>query len=143
MPQLDTTTFPSQLFWLCVCFVALYFLLSWIFIPKIAAILAHRESVREEKINQASFYREQAEGLLIDYEKTLAQARKDAQAHYHFVANATAREMEKKRQVFLNKLHDRFHIAEQELYRKRLEVSSDLQPIAQEIADKILKKLGL
>ena len=33
MPQLDPSTFGSQLFWLLVCFGALYMVLSFIVIP--------------------------------------------------------------------------------------------------------------
>ena len=141
MPQLDTTTFSSQLFWLGVCFFVLYCILSYILVPKIVGILERRSTLREQKINQASTYREHAEGLMIDYERTLAQARKNAHKHYQSVTNATALEIGKKKQDLLDKLQDRLHVAEQKLYRARIEVGAHMGPIAQEIAAEILQKL--
>jgi len=141
MPQLDTTTFPSQLFWLGVCFIVLYCILSYLLVPKIVGVLESRSTLREQKINQASTYREHAEGLMIDYERTLVQARKSAQEHYQSVINATALEIGQKKQDLLDKLQDRLHVAEQKLYRARIEVSSHMEPIAQEIATEILQKL--
>jgi F-type H+-transporting ATPase subunit b len=141
MPQLDTTTFSSQLFWLGVCFLVLYFVLSYLLIPKMAGILEDRETIREEKINLASTYREQAEGLLMAYEKALAQARKDALSNYQSFANEVVLEMAEKKREMLEKMQERLHIAEQELYRARLEASKDIQSVAQDIAGEILQKL--
>ena len=39
MPQLDTSTFTSQLFWLVVCFFSMMFIMSKFIIPKIADIM--------------------------------------------------------------------------------------------------------
>lgn len=141
MPQLDTTTFPSQLFWLGVCFLLLYFILSYLLVPRITDVLENREHVREQKINQASTYRERAENLLADYEKTLAHVRKDAHQKYQSIVNATGLEIAEKKKEMLDKLQERLHIAEQELYRARIEASQEMHSVAQEIAGEILQKL--
>ncbi|MBA3813424.1 MAG: hypothetical protein H0X26_02865 [Alphaproteobacteria bacterium] len=141
MPQLDTTTFPSQLFWLGVCFLVLYWILSYFLIPKMVGVLEKRETMREEKINLASAYREQAEGLLMAYEKTLVQARKDAHLNYQLIVNETVQQMAEKKKEMLEKFQDRLHIAEQALYRERAKVSSEMPAVAQDIAGDILQKL--
>ena len=43
LPQLDVTTFGNQIFWLAVALVAIYFILSRIALPRIAAVLAERQ----------------------------------------------------------------------------------------------------
>ena len=43
MPQLDTSTFTSQLFWLVVCFFSMMFIMSKFIIPKIADIMEQRQ----------------------------------------------------------------------------------------------------
>ncbi|HDR27259.1 MAG TPA: F0F1 ATP synthase subunit B', partial [Rhodovulum sp.] len=43
MPQLDFATFPNQIFWLVVTLVVIYFVLSRIALPRIAAVLAERQ----------------------------------------------------------------------------------------------------
>lgn len=141
MPQLDATTFPSQLFWLGVCFLVLYLILSYIAIPKITGVLENRDHVREQKINQASTYREQAEGLLVDYEKILDQTRKNAHQHYQAVVNEANLEIAHKKREMMAKLQERLHIAEQELYRARVAVNAEMESVAQEVAGEILQKL--
>jgi len=141
MPQLDISTFPSQLFWLGVCFLTLYFILSYIAVPKIAYVLATREEGIEEKINTASTYREEAEDLLADYEAILAKARETAHLQYKAMTSTTTTEIAYKQRAFLDKLNDRLHLAEQELYRARLEASEQIKPFAVELASTILKKL--
>lgn len=141
MPQLDVSTFSSQLFWLGVCFLALYVILSYLAIPKITRVLEAREEAIEEKLNKASLYREQAEGLLADYEALLAQARTEAHQQYQSVASAATAEIAQQQKDFLDKLHERVRLAEQDLYRARLEASDEMKPVAGELAVAILEKL--
>lgn len=141
MPQLDSTTFPSQLFWLSICFLILYFIIRYIFLPKITKVLENRETLREQKLNEASTYRAHAEDLLTDYERTLAEAREKAHQVYQQSVSLTAQEMNQKKKDSRDKLQERLHIAEQELYRARLEASGDVALIAQEVAGKILEKV--
>lgn len=141
MPQLDTSTFPSQLFWLAVCFLALYFILSYIAVPKIARVLEKREETIAAQLNKASTYREQAEDLLADYERTLADARETAHQHAKSIANAVNAEIGKKKKDFLDKLKERLHLTEQNLYRARIEASKDTKSVAVEVAGAVLTKL--
>ena len=43
MPQLEISTFPSQIFWLVISFLLLYLILSRIIVPRIASVLKDRE----------------------------------------------------------------------------------------------------
>ena len=61
MPQLDPSTFGSQLFWLLVCFGALYLVLSFIVIPRIDKTLAARAETLEGNLAEAENLRVQAE----------------------------------------------------------------------------------
>ncbi len=141
MPQLDTSTFPSQLFWLAVCFLALYLILSYIAVPKITRVLETREEKIEAQINQASLYREQAESLLADYEKILADAKDQAHRYYKSIETAASIEIAHKQKDLMDTLHDQLRLAEQDLYRARLEASQELPSVAIEVASSILTKL--
>ena len=44
LPQLDITTWPSQLFWLVVTFVIGYFLISLLVAPSISSVLENRSN---------------------------------------------------------------------------------------------------
>ncbi|MFZ2170338.1 MAG: hypothetical protein WAW61_11955 [Methylococcaceae bacterium] len=141
MPQLDVATFPSQLFWLGTCFLFLYLILSSFLMPKVATLLEKRDVMREEKLNLASTYREEAEALLLSYENALAQARKEAHLNYQLIVNEVAQKMAEKKREMVQKLQERLHVAEQDLYRARIEAGTDIHTVAQDIAGDILKKL--
>ncbi len=80
MPQLDPSTFGSQLFWLLLCFGALYLVLSFIVIPRISKTLATRTETLEGNLAEAEKLRGQAETALKAYEDALAEARSRALA---------------------------------------------------------------
>jgi F-type H+-transporting ATPase subunit b len=141
MPQLDVATFPSQLFWLAICFCALYALCSFLAIPRIARVLDVRQATLEEKLNKASTYREEAETLLADYEAALARARVESQARSQAAARARSSELAHRQKDFLDKRNDRLHLAEQDLYRARLDAGADTKVLAVEMAQLILEKL--
>ncbi|MBL8676989.1 MAG: hypothetical protein JNJ47_06185 [Alphaproteobacteria bacterium] len=141
MPQLNTLTYTSQLFWLGIFFLALYLILAYIILPKITHILEMREETIEEKLNKASTYREQAEDLRADYEEILAQAKEKAHHHLKSTSVTISTTIANQQKDFLGKLSDRLHIAEQEFYRSRLENGKEIEFLAREIANTIFLKL--
>ncbi|MBX9621171.1 MAG: hypothetical protein K2X28_03940 [Alphaproteobacteria bacterium] len=141
MPQLDTLTYSSQLFWLGVCFLALYLILAYVVLPKITRIFENREDTIEEKLNKASTYREQAENLRADYEEILAQAKEKAHQHLKATSTTISATIANKQKDFLDKLSDRLHVAEQELYRSRLESGKEIESLARDVANTIFLKL--
>lgn len=62
MPQLDISTFPSQIFWLIICFGILCLLMATLVTPRIATSLSTRHSTLDEN-NEA------AETLLIEAQR--------------------------------------------------------------------------
>lgn len=79
MPQLDPTTFGNQIFWLLVALVAIYFVLSRIALPRIAAILAERQGTITNAIASAEDLKAKAAEAEEAYHKALADARAEAQ----------------------------------------------------------------
>ncbi len=141
MPQLDVTTFPSQLFWLGVCFLTLYGILYYVALPKVARVLESREKTLEEKINKASLYREEAETLLAEYEAALARARSESQEKSRAMARAVSSELAHRQKEFLGKISDRLRMGEQELFRARLETGSHVKEVSRDVAQVILEKI--
>ena len=73
MPQLDPTTWIAQLFWLIVTFVALYFVLSRSILPRIANVMEARQSKIDDDLDRAAASKQEADGVLAEYEKALAE----------------------------------------------------------------------
>ena len=79
MPQLDFSTFGNQIFWLIVTLVVIYFVLSRIALPRIAAVLAERQGTITNDIAKAEDLKKQAAEAEEAYEKALSNARLEAQ----------------------------------------------------------------
>lgn len=141
MPQLDPTWFASQLFWLTICFVALYTGLSRFVLPPLMDVMARRASTVEDDVSQAQSLKSQAEHARHDYERTLADARERAQAvmneateSYKVKSEAATKEMN--RQIEL-KLTD----ASKRITAKKQEMIEALAPTMGELTSIIFEKL--
>ncbi len=79
MPQLDIGTFDNQVFWLVITLVVIYFVLSRVALPRIAAILAERQGTITNDIAAAEDLKAKAHDAEAAYDKALADARAEAQ----------------------------------------------------------------
>ncbi len=86
MPQLNVASYLPQVVWLVICFVALYFLMSRLALPRIAAVLEERTRRREDDLGRAEELEAQAEAAAKAYEQVLAEAR--GSAHDRLTASA-------------------------------------------------------
>ncbi len=141
MPQLDPSTFISQLFWLGVCFLALYVIMTYVAVPRISRILEKREETILEKVNAASTYRERAEDILAAYEKIIEESRLQAHDKAKQSAESILSDIEQKKKHFIEKMNDRLHVSEQELYRARVTASKDVLSLSHDIAATLMSKL--
>ena len=88
MPQLNVASYLPQLVWLAIFFVALYFLMARLALPRIAAVLEERTRRREDDLARAEELEAQAEAAVKAYEQILAEAR--GSAHDRLTASAEA-----------------------------------------------------
>ncbi|MEI6985677.1 MAG: hypothetical protein WCK65_06080 [Rhodospirillaceae bacterium] len=75
LPQLDTATMPTQLFWLVVSFVTLYFLLSGVALPQVEEVITNRDGRIAWDIGKADEMRVESNAILAGNEKLLEEAR--------------------------------------------------------------------
>src|SRR5579883_878476 len=100
MPQLDFSTFPTQLFWLAVTFIVLYVLMKWLALPKVAAAIETRRRRLDDDLARAAALKAEAEAALAAYRKALSEARTEAQARMRETSERLAAEAaERQRQV--------------------------------------------
>jgi F-type H+-transporting ATPase subunit b len=77
-PPFDPATFGSQIFWLIVCFGALYLLMSRVALPRIGAILEDRNDRVARDLADAGKLKESTDAAIAAYEQALATARQNA-----------------------------------------------------------------
>jgi F-type H+-transporting ATPase subunit b len=74
MPQLDVSTFSSQLFWLILSFSLLYLLLSKLCLPSLNKILEERDSKISDALKRAHQAKTEAERVKAEYQAILTHA---------------------------------------------------------------------
>lgn len=79
LPQLDLSSFPNQIFWLVVTILVLYWVLSKIALPRIAAVISDRQGAITGDLMAAEEFKQKAKEAEAAYEKALADARSEAQ----------------------------------------------------------------
>lgn len=79
MPQLDFSNWGNQIFWLLVTLVVIYFVLSRIALPRIAAVLAERQGTITNDIAAAEELKAKAGEAEAAYNQALVDARAEAQ----------------------------------------------------------------
>lgn len=79
LPQLNFDTWPSQVFWLLVAIVVLYYLMSRIALPRIASVLEERADAIAGDLDRAEELKRKAEEAEQAYKQALADARAKAQ----------------------------------------------------------------
>ncbi|HKQ44378.1 MAG TPA: hypothetical protein VJS47_03210 [Rhizomicrobium sp.] len=79
-PPFDTSSFPSQFFWLAITFAFLFTVLWRVAGPRINSAITNRRGAINDAITQATKAREQAQAAQAGYETALANARSRANA---------------------------------------------------------------
>jgi F-type H+-transporting ATPase subunit b len=134
MPQFDFATFPSQIFWLIVCFAALYFLLGRTALPKIGAALEARQRKIDDDLERATELEQKAKEALAAYEEQLAAARDEAQTSIRQAAEEMAAEAEQQHQALAAKLAVDVKDAEGRIADARKDALAHIQQVANEVA---------
>ena len=142
MPQLDPSSYISQIFWLTVTFLSLWFLMSVFIIPKIKNVIDEREQKIAEYIEKAERINKQANDALKRYETAIAEA-KEKTSLQMAESRTTFEKMLKEKQdeadrVFASQISQNEQILKQE----REETLKLTEEISAQIAQTILKKFG-
>lgn len=78
MPQLDFTTYSSQIFWFLICFSLLYICASKIILPRIKEIIANRANI----IGNYDFTAKSLQGQIEDLDSKTQTLRVEASKSY-------------------------------------------------------------
>jgi F-type H+-transporting ATPase subunit b len=140
-PPFDKQTFASQLFWVVICFVALYLLISRIASPRIAGIFDERAKRIEGDFAEAQRGKEESEAALLAYEKALADARSRAQAIGAEIRDKVHAEAEEKRKALEAKLNVQLAEAETSIAATKSGAMANVRDIAMDAASAIVERL--
>lgn len=142
MPQLDISAWPPQLIWLAITFIALYFIVVRLAIPRVGGGIHNRRNVIEGDLGAAQRLRNETELAVATYEKELAEARARAHAIAQDNRDRLTGETDRERAKVDQELNAKIGAAEKEIARTRDQALSSAQELAAEIAADIVNELA-
>jgi F-type H+-transporting ATPase subunit b len=140
-PPMDAHTFPSQIFWLVIFFALLYLLMSKVALPKMAAVLDKRHKAIEGDLAKASALKHETEAAIQHYEKSLADARANAQGIATETRSKIADEIETERSALEKTLSSKLAEADSRISATKAKAMQDVHEVAAETAAEIVSEL--
>ena len=142
MPQLQQIdTFASQIFWLIVCFAALFIILRWVALPKVNEVLEARRRKIEGDLEKAASLKAEAEKALAQYEAAVAQGREQAQALLRKVGDAAQKQAAAAQESLGQRLAKEIKGAEERIEAARKSALTNVERVSAELAQAATERL--
>ena len=142
MPQLESDTFISQIFWLIVTFGALYWVLAKAALPRIAQVLEDRRRAIEQDLEKAEKFKSDAAAALAGYAEAHAAARRTAQGQLRATADAAAAKASEAQANLAARLADEVRAAETSIAAAHKRATAELGQMAVELAGVVTERLA-
>jgi F-type H+-transporting ATPase subunit b len=142
MPQLDATTYASQIFWLIVTFGVLFWLLSRKALPRVAEILEARQDRIAADLDRAAELRAEAETAERKHAEVVAEAQARAQTQMKEVADRLAADMARRLAALDAELAAKLKEAEARIAASRDTALAELRDVAIESARVAARRLA-
>lgn len=141
MPQLDPSTFVTQLFWLVLSFVILYLLMWRVALPKVADMLQERQERIDDDLQRAEALERDAARVLAAYEKTIADGQAEAQTKLRAAAERMAADGAERHARLGEKLATESEAAERRIEAAREAALANVRNAAVEVAQAAVARL--
>ena len=141
MPQLDVSGFPSQIFWLVITFVFLWWLMAKVALPKVGLVLEERQKKINDSLDMAEDLRIEARSELDAYEIAISVAHDEARKVINDAnqegTQASANQLTEMRISLTNQIAE----VETEIESVKEKALEDIGQSAREVAISTLDKL--
>ncbi|MDW3204133.1 MAG: F0F1 ATP synthase subunit B' [Alphaproteobacteria bacterium] len=141
MPQLDFSTYSSQVFWLVVTFAVLFILMWKVAIPRVGEVIEAREQKIRADLERAEQLRTEIEETEQAVEKALADARSEALEILRKAQDKIVADHAKKQEKLDAELASKVADAESRIEDARKEALASVRDVAEEVAAASIEKL--
>ena len=142
MPQLEISTFPSQIFWLVVSFLILYIIMAKVIVPRISSVIKNRENEIKNNIHISEQLYRDTEIINDEIEKI----KNDTETEVREIINNLRININKKinenNQILKNKLEKKLEKDEKNIFKKKEKVLKEINKIAFNLSQEIIKKIS-
>ncbi|MFB2549514.1 F0F1 ATP synthase subunit B [Ensifer soli] len=140
-PPFDSSTFSSQLVWLAITFGLFYYLVQKVILPRIGAILEHRQDRIAQDLDEAARFKAEADAAVATYEQELAAARAKGNAIANGARDAAKAKADAERTAIETDLSARIAAAESNIAEIKAKALADVGAIATETASAVVSHL--
>lgn len=141
MPQLHVPDFTPQLFWLAVWFVILYVLMTKLGLPRIAVAIEARRQRREDDLARAARLKSEAEAASAAFQRTMSEARTEAQAVLKQTSDRLAGEAAERQRALAAVLAEQIEAAERRIAASKQQALTEVRGIAVDVGRSVVEKL--
>ena len=142
MPQLDSTYWASQAFWLILVFTILYISITKFYLPKIKNNLDDRENKIKEDLEAANKFKELSELKLKEYEKILVRSKKEVIKIHLESKNKLDKDIQTKKNIMEKEIENEIAKAQREIAELKKNSTTDIQNISKNIASSIIENIS-
>ncbi len=141
MPQLDFSTWPSQLIWLAITFLVLYILIAKFALPKIGGTIEQRQNRIATDLDEAQRLKDDTEKAIAAYEAALAEAKAKAHVIAQEARDVLHAEIDEERTKLDAQLNARMVEAETRITKTKDAALKNVEQVAADTAAEIVKQL--
>jgi F-type H+-transporting ATPase subunit b len=141
LPQFDPSSFTSQIFWLVICFGAMFIFFSKKTLPDIAGIMNRRAAHIEHDIATAQKLRESAEEAKARFERAVGEAQQKSTTIFVKAEQEVKAKITGGLEEFKNRSLMRLKDAEDSIEHSKKEALEGIQQVAAEVASIAAEKI--
>lgn len=141
MPQLDPSNYAGQIFWLVITFVALYWVLVRLALPRVAEVLEARQRKIDDDLDRAAAAKQEAEKVLAAYDRRMAEGRAEALGLLRQASDEMAAEAAKRHEALAGKLAEDVKAAEARILEAKTAAVRGIGEVAAEVAQSAARRL--
>lgn len=141
LPQLDPTSYPTQIFWLLILFGVLYFFFSKKTLPEISGVIETRQEHIQNDLDTAEKLRKEAEETQGAYEAKLNDARKKASKYYADAEQKIKDKINKETEAFSKRSAEAIADAEKRIEKSKTTLLKEMDMMAAELSSDVAEKI--
>lgn len=142
LPQFDTTTFSSQLFWLAITFIVMYFALAKVILPRLSKVMEDRQMTIKSDLEKADQLSNDVEKTRQAYEDELDKAQIEARATLAKIENDLRNKAMADSNAFKDKADQQINDLESRAEQAKDKIKDDLTDIAENLTADVVEKLS-
>lgn len=142
LPQFNTDSWPSQIFWLTIFFTVLYIAFSRFILPSMGATIGSRENYINETLLAAEKFSAEASTLKEQVEANLKSAGQKAAQHIQQAESETATRLSDALSKFRARYESDIETAETKIGKATALAMADMQTIATDLAAQAAEKVS-